>query len=157
MKNYLFAFLVVGVSLALFPQASIADDGKNDAIKKDRQQIHGTWRIVALNINGKAATEEDTKKLLVFNGTDGTWTLFSQGIEILKGTSTIDPTTKPKSIDFTSIDGEGRQSQFLGIYELGEKARKLCFAPKMKGRPGDFSASLGSEIILVNFEREKTE
>ena len=157
MKNWLIAFLIVGVSLASFPRFATADDGKNEAIKKDRQQIHGTWRIVALNVNGKAAREEDAKKLLVFNGSDGTWILFSQGKEILKGTSTIDPTTNPKSIDFTSTDGEGTQSQFLGIYELGEKARKLCFAAKAKGRPVEFTSSPESEIVLVNFEREKSE
>jgi len=157
MKNCLIAFLVIGVSLDSLAQIATADDAKAEATKKDRLRIHGTWRIAALNINGKKAKEEDAKKLLVFNGSDGTWLLISQGKEILKGTSTIDPTKKPKSIDFTSTDGEGKQSKFLGIYELGDKARKLCFAPEMKGRPVEFSSSPESDAVLVNFERKKTE
>ena len=35
--------------------------------------------------------EEDAKKLTVVNGSDGTWNLRSEGKEISKGTSTIDP------------------------------------------------------------------
>ena len=63
----------------------------------------------------------------------------------------------PKTIDFTPTDGAGSGKQFLGIYMLGEKTRKLCFAPKERGRPADFSSSAGSEIVLVTFKRERSE
>jgi FkbM family methyltransferase len=129
---------------------------KHDAIKKDRKQIEGTWRVVALEVNGNKVLEEDAKKLTVVNGADGTWSLLSEGTEISKGTSTIDPTKKPKTIDFTPTDGEAKGKLHLGIYELREKTRKLCFAPSGKDRPAEFASMPGSEHILVTFEREKS-
>jgi uncharacterized protein (TIGR03067 family) len=149
----IFGCVVVGVLLAAFAGLAAADDAKDEAIKKDRKQIEGTWRIVALEIDGNKSAEEDAKKLSVVNGSDGTWTLRSEGQQISKGTSTFDPTKKPKTIDFTVTEGEGIGNQYRGIYELGEKTRKLCFAPPGKDRPTEFASAPGSEHILVSFER----
>ena len=122
-----FGFLVVGVLLPAIATIAAADDAKDEAIKKDRKQIEGTWRIVVLEINGNKANAEDAKKLKVVNGSDGTWSLRSDDKETSKGTSTFDPTQKPKTIDFTVTDGGGKGEQYLGIYDLGENTRKLCF------------------------------
>lgn len=133
-----------------------AADAKDEAIKKDHKMMEGTWRIVALEVNGNKAGEEDARQLSVVNGSDGTWRLLSEGKEISKGTSTIDPTKKPKTLDFTPTEGEAKGNQYLGIYELGEKTRKMCFAPPGKERPTEFTTTTGSEHIFVTFEREKT-
>jgi uncharacterized protein (TIGR03067 family) len=93
---------------------------------------------------------------MVVNGDDGTWSLRSEGNEVAKGTSTIDPTKNPKTIDLLAIGGEGNGERYLGIYELGEKTRKLCFAPAGKNRPTEFLSTAANEHILVTFEREKT-
>ena len=105
-------------------------------------------------MNGNKSNEEDARKITVVNGSNGTWSLRSEDKEISKGTSTIDPTTKPKTIDFTPTEGEGIGNQYLGIYELGEKTRKLCFAPPGKERPTELTSASGSEHILVTVERE---
>jgi uncharacterized protein (TIGR03067 family) len=147
--------LVVGVLLAAITTIAVAGDAKDTAIKKDRKKIEGTWRVVAFEVDGKKGTEEDAKKLTVVNGADGTWSLHSEDKEMNKGTSTIDPTKKPKTIDFTITEGEGKGNQHLGIYELGKKTRKLCFASPGKERPTEFSSTPGSGQILVTFEREK--
>jgi uncharacterized protein (TIGR03067 family) len=152
MKNCFFRFFVVGVLLTAI--AATADDAKDDALKKDRKQIEGTWRVVALEFDGNKSNEDDAKKLTVVNGSDGTWSLRSEGNEISKGISTFDPTKKPKTIDFTPTEGGGQGNQHLGIYELGEKTRKLCFAPPGKERPREFTSTPGSEHVLVTFERE---
>ena len=156
MKKLLFGFVAVGLLVMSVAGIATADDAKDEAITKDRKQTEGTWRVVALEVNGNKAMEEDAKKLTVVNGSDGTWSLHSEGKEISKGTSTIDPTKKPKSIDFTPTEGEGKGKLHLGIYELGEKTRKLCFAAPGKDRPAEFASMPGSEHILVTFEREKS-
>lgn len=132
-----------------------AADANDETIKKDRKLIEGTWRIVSLEINGNESSDEDARKLTVVNGPDGTWTILSAGKEVAKGTSSFDPTKKPKTIDFTITEGGGKGNVHRGIYELGEKSRKLCFAPSGKDRPTEFSSTAGSEHILVTFEREK--
>jgi uncharacterized protein (TIGR03067 family) len=152
MKTTFCGFWIVGLLLTAIVSA---DDAKDEAIKKDRKLIEGTWRIVALEVNGNKSSDEDAKKLSVVNGSDGTWTILSEGKEVAKGTNSFDPTKKPKTIDFTITEGGGKGNVHLGIYELGEKARKLCFAPPGKDRPTEFTSTPGSEQILVTFEREK--
>lgn len=155
MKTCLLGLSVIGFSLVITASFAGAEDAKDEAIKKDRKQIEGTWRAVALEVDGNKASDEDAKKITVVNGPDGTWTLFSEGKEVGKGTNSFDPTKKPKTIDFTPTEGEGKGNLYLGIYELSENTRKLCFAPPGKNRPAEFISMPGSEHILVTFEREK--
>jgi uncharacterized protein (TIGR03067 family) len=155
MRISVFGVLLLGITLTAIGTLAFADDAKDAAIKKDQKQIEGTWRIVSLEVNGNKAMEEDVKKLTVINGSDGTWSIRSEGNEISKGTSTFDPTKKPKTIDFTPTEGEGKGSEYLGIYELGDKTRKMCFAPAGKERPTEFSSLIGSEHTLIKCEREK--
>lgn len=147
--------VIVAIGWVVLLGTARADDAKEEAIKQDRKQIEGTWRIVALEINGNKAREEDARKLSVVNGPEGTWRLLSEGKEVARGTNSFDPTQKPKTIDFTITEGEGKGNVYQGIYELGEKTRKLCFAPPGKDRPTEFTAPSGSEHVLVIFEREE--
>jgi uncharacterized protein (TIGR03067 family) len=155
MRTTFYGFWLVAAILMAITAIAVADDAKEEAIKRDRKQIEGTWRIVALEINGNKSSGEDAKKFSVVNGPDGTWSLLSDGNEVAKGTNSFDPTKKPKHIDFTITEGGGKGDIHLGIYDLGENSRKLCFAPPGKDRPTEFSSTPGSEQILVTFEREK--
>ena len=132
-----------------------SDEAKDEAIKKDRQQIQGTWQIVGLEINGNPADPKDLQKMSVVNGSDGTWALYSDGEMVTKGTSTIDPTQKPKTLDFTATAGEAQGNRYQGIYELGKSKRRMCFSPPDKPRPAEFVSTPGSGIILVMFQRKK--
>ena len=154
MRYSLFGLLVLGVLLTTI---AFADDAKDKAIMKDRKRIQGTWQVTALTINGNKAKDEDAKKITVVNGGDGTWNVRSEGKEISNGTSTFDPTKKPKTIDFTPTDGGGKGEQFFGIYQLRKDTRKLCFAPADKDRPKEFTSTPENQQILVTFERVKSE
>ncbi|HVK08319.1 MAG TPA: TIGR03067 domain-containing protein, partial [Gemmataceae bacterium] len=111
--------------------------------------------VVAVEVGGNKVTEVDVKKYTVVNAADGTWSLRSDGKEVTRGTSTIDPAKTPRTLDFTATEGELKGNRYLGIYELGEKARKMCFAPPGKERPTEFASPPGGDHILVTFEREK--
>ncbi|HWY88277.1 MAG TPA: TIGR03067 domain-containing protein [Gemmataceae bacterium] len=137
--------------------AAAGDAAKDKAIKKDRQQYVGTWRVTSLEVNGNKSADEDAKKITVVNSADGAWSIRVDGNEISKGTSTIDPTKKPKTINFTPSVGLETGQEYLGIYEITGNTRKLCFAPPGNDRPADFSSMPGSERFLVSFEREKSE
>lgn len=147
--------LIVGVLFMAVGGIALAADPKDEAIQKDRKVIEGTWRIIALVVNGNDANEDDARKLTVVNGADGSWNLNSEGKEICQGTSTIDPMQKPKTIDFTITEGEGKGNHYLGIYELGENTRRMCFAPPGEARPTELASTSGSQRILVTFQREK--
>ena len=148
MKRSLLTCLIIFV--AAF---GIADDAKDAAIKKDHQLITGKWQVIAVEIDGQKLSDEDARKYSVVNGADGSWSLQEDGKEIDKGTSTIDPSKKPKTTDLTPTTGESKGKVHLAIYELGEKSRKLCIGGPDKTRPTDFTAKAGSEQVLVTLER----
>lgn len=155
MRTNLCAVSIVAVVCMTIAATAKDNDANEEATRKDRKLIEGTWRIVSLEINGNKAMDEDARKLTVVNGPGEKWSLLSEGNEVAKGTNSLGPTKNPKTIDFTITEGGGKGNTHLGIYELGEKSRKLCFALPGKDRPTEFSSAPGSEHILVTFERVK--
>jgi uncharacterized protein (TIGR03067 family) len=164
MKRITWLVLACTVSVAGSDAATGADNEqdmqrsisrKEAAIHCDRRLYQGTWRAVSLQVDGKMASEPDTKKLTVINRDGGRWSLLSDGKEISAGTSEIDPTKMPKTIDFVPTTGSDRGKLYLGIYALEVDHRKLCFAGPGKPRPADFVSKPGSGVILVGFLREK--
>ena len=154
MKRQAQVALGIGWFVAMVALVAAADSTKDEAIKKDGARYEGTWRVVSLEVNGNKTPEEDAKKITVINHAD-TWIVMAEGNEVAKGTSKIDPTKKPKTIDFTPTEGNDQGKVFLGIYEIEGNARKLCFAPSGKDRPTEFASKPGSEHFLVVFERAK--
>jgi uncharacterized protein (TIGR03067 family) len=153
MKRRILTTCLVAFTCIMVSSLVMADDSKQKAIKKDRTTIKGTWQIVGLVINGNEGKAEDVKKLTVVNGSDGTWAVYSEGKMVSKGTSTIDPTKNPKTLDFVVTEGGGEGNEYLGIYQLGKHKRKMCFRAPGKERPTDFKSLAGSDMILVKFER----
>jgi uncharacterized protein (TIGR03067 family) len=131
------------------------DDAKEKAIKKDRKLYEGTWRVVSLIVDGNEVPEDDAKKITVVNGADGSWSIQLDGNEVSKGTSTIDPTKKPKTIDLANVEGADAGKTALGIYEIDKDSRKVCYAKPDAERPTEFSSKTGSGLILVTLKREK--
>ena len=153
MKSYIVNACLILSILAVNALGCFASD-KDEAIKKYHLLYEGTWKVVALRVNGVAASELDARQISVVNGSDGTWILRVRDKEISRGTSVIDPTTMPKVIDFTPTDGSGKDNRSEGIYELTLNTRTLCFSPHGKARPIAFDSAVGSESILVVFERQ---
>lgn len=148
-RGLLIAVALVGAIASI----AVAGDLKEEAIEKDRKQIEGTWKVVAAILYGSKVPEAEAQKLSVVNGSDGAWSIRSEGKEIGKGTSAIDPTAEPKTIDFTPTEGDAKGLKYLGIYELDENTRRLCFSRPGKERPTEFTSAPGSQDILVTFQR----
>ena len=136
--------LVVALLFAAAVPLAAAGDAKEEAIKKDRMKYEGAWQVVSLEIDGNKTDEQDAKKITVVNEADGKWSLEVDGKVIARGTSEIDPTRKPKGIDLTETEGDDKGRTALGIYEVGDDERKVCYAKAGMERPDDFSAPAGS-------------
>ena len=156
--------LLVAIAGTARPQAPAAaakaDDAKKAATKKeanakDHLAIEGTWRAVSIEVNGNAVNADDVRKVTTENGRDGEWTLLVDGNEMAEGTSTIDATATPKTIDFKVTKGNDAGRETYGIYEFTGDTRKICYAEPGRPRPSDFSAPAGSGRILAVFERVK--
>jgi uncharacterized protein (TIGR03067 family) len=147
--------LVVALFLAAAVPLAAAGDAKEEAIKKDQMKYEGVWQVVSLEIDGNKTDEQDAKKITVVNEADGKWRLEVDGKVIARGTSEIDPTKKPKAIDLTGTEGDDKGKTVLGIYEIGDDERKVCYAKAGMERPDDFSAPAGSGRILAVLKRLK--
>jgi uncharacterized protein (TIGR03067 family) len=139
--------------LFTFPAVTFGDEDKDAAIAKDRKLYEGTWQAVSLIVNGNKTDGAPANVIVVENRSEGTWTIRVRKMQISAGTSTIDPTENPKTIDFTPTEGDAMGKEFLGIYELGENKRKLCFAPPGQPRPKEFTSTADNQHIVVEFER----
>lgn len=142
------------VALADQPQAPSAPDANEETrIQADRELYAGTWRVISIEANGNTALNDD-HLTIVENLVDGTWKLSVDGREVSSGTSTMDPLATPKEIDIEITAGDGAGSVLKGIYEVGEKTRRLCFRGGNGWRPREFSGALGTDSVLVVFERQ---
>jgi uncharacterized protein (TIGR03067 family) len=77
----------------------------------------------------------------------------------LKGTFTLDPSQKPKTIDMKVTEGrreEDKGKVVRGIYELNQDTLKWCTAdPGSEERPKEFATKEGTRHMLVTLNREK--
>ena len=155
MKSVLLAALALAFAISSAALLRADDEAKEKAIKKDRKLYEGTWRVVSATVDGNELSEEDAKKITVVNTADGGWTILVDGKEISKGTSEIDPSKKPKTIDVKTTEGGGAGQTSLGIYEVEKDTRKVCLAKPDGERPTEFVSKSGSGVILATFKREK--
>jgi uncharacterized protein (TIGR03067 family) len=143
------------LTVAALREAALAEPpltaAQEDPSATDRERYAGTWRVVSIEANGEVS-REDGRTILVVNHPDGSWILTIDGREVSRGISTMDPLAVPKEIDLEITAGDGTGSILKGIYELGEKTRRLCFRGGNGWRPREFSGAADS--VLIVFERQ---
>lgn len=143
------ALLVTALILAGFSYLATAGEGKDDAVKKDRKALQGTWKTTEENKAGIQSIRFDGNKVVVT----------FKGDETATGIATIDPTKKPKTIDIKVDGGTAKQAEddkgkiSLGIYEVDDgKFRWHANRPGADERPKDFE---NATHALMVFERKK--
>jgi len=155
------AFSVAAATAAL---ASAADEqnadereaDRHESIIADRALLAGEWRVVSVEANGNTNADPVKTRVTVVNGLDGKWSLLANGQMIAEGTSTIDPTSSPKTIELKSNRGSVKNSRgtyYRGIYEVHETTRRICLVPADKPLPESFNGGRDTGQILVTFER----
>jgi hypothetical protein len=65
------------------------------------------------------------------------------GQVFFKAKFTIDPSKKPKTIDYQMTDGFTKGQKQLGIYEFDGENVKFCFSKPGEERPAEFKAGEG--------------
>jgi uncharacterized protein (TIGR03067 family) len=141
--------LALGLVLAAF--AVTGGNAKGDDAKSDLAKLKGTW-----------IGELDGKTFIVnFNGEKfATIFEFAEGTTTTSGAITIDPTKKPKHMDWKFADGTGRGEKMKGqtaltIYQLDGDTFKFC-ASRKKVRPEEFPDKEGiDEYVYLVFKRAK--
>ena len=129
---------------------------QEEAITADRALLAGEWRVVSIEANGNKNADPVMARVTILNGLDGNWTLLANGQAIAEGTSEIDPTSSPKTIELKSRRSSvenARGTHYRGIYEVHETTRRICFVPADKPLPESFAGGSETGQILVTFEK----
>lgn len=148
MKN-LRKLFVIAIATLFLSLAFAADD---EAIKKDLAQLQGEWTMVSASADGQSMSEDMLKQMKrVCKGDEITVTMGDQ--VFLKAKITIDPTKKPKTIDYDMTEGFTKGKKQLGIYELNGDTFKACFNSAGAERPTEFKS--GDGLTYSEWKRKK--
>lgn len=138
--------LVLGVGLLL-----AAAPSKDEEIKKDKDDMQGTWSVLSVVSDGKEfPVEMLSGAKVVFKGDRAEGKVIRLG----KGNECgfkIDPTQKVKTIDFVHSDG----AVTPGIYEVKGNKIKICNSSPKAARPTAFEAAKGSGLTLIVLFRDR--
>jgi uncharacterized protein (TIGR03067 family) len=117
----------------------------------DLELLQGAWSVVALEIDGEAASGEMLSGARIeIEGSRFT----SAGMgTIYEGTVKVNSMTKPRRIDLHFDSGPEAGNVNHGIYELKGGLWKLCIATRGDARPAEFATSAGSGIALETLRR----
>ncbi len=138
---------VLGLVLA-FGAVKAADDAD-----KDKEKLQGAWQPISAIEKGKEQSKEELKnRKITFKGDKVT---VKHGDKVHDVTFKLDASKKPKEIDVTGKDDDGKEQQMKGIYELKGDTLKVCFATEGGERPSKFESPENSNIIFVTLERIK--
>jgi uncharacterized protein (TIGR03067 family) len=108
-------------------------------------RLEGSWSMVSGKADGQVMPPGLVKTgKRVAKG--GETTIQVGGRVLFKARFRIDPTKKPRAIDYTMTEGPTKGKTQLGIYELDGDTVKFCFAAPGKERPTDFTAEEGSLV-----------
>jgi uncharacterized protein (TIGR03067 family) len=120
---------------------------------KDEDAIQGTWLASTAEFAGQKFPDEVRKSIkLVIK--DGKYTV-TVGNQPDKGTSKLDPSAKPKTMDVTGTDGPNKGKTMLAIYELNGDTLRVCYDVSGKNRPTEFKSAADTQLFLVTYKRDK--
>ena len=150
MKKFALPVFVVALCLGAIVRA---EDKKSDADK-----MQGSWQTVKAEIGGVALPDEIVNNLKYeITGNK----MLTKGVpEIVKqygaASFKLDPTTMPRSIDFTVTMGDTKGDELEAIYEFkGDDELRICVQIVGKERPGAFATKEGESRGLLVLKREK--
>lgn len=142
------------VALAVLTFCSFAQAAENPSVTNDLARLQGIWSMVSGSADGQAMPDEMLKQMKrVCKGDETTTTMGGQ--VFMKAKITLDPSKKPKTIDYQMIEGFTKGKKQLGIYEVDGDTFKSCFGTAGAERPKDFTSQPGDMRTSSVWKREK--
>lgn len=138
------AFLLVG-----------ADAG--DDADKELKKLQGTWVLAAGEKEGEKLPDEHVKaSKITWKGKEASLLTPHQSKEIIRARVSIDPSQKPKQMEWVRSTEPGKGQKMYAIYEfIDGDTYRVCFALPGKERPTEFTTKPGSGHLLHVWKRAK--
>ena len=145
--------LLVGCVLA-FAGFAVARADDEEARKKELKALQGTWKVVAAEQDGDPL-DRIVGGLLTIK--ENNFVIKTTGGTELEGDLILNPSKKPKQIDFAHQKGLLKDKTWQGIYELKDDTLKFCYAEadSDKERPTEFKTLKKSRLLLIEMKRDK--
>lgn len=141
----------------LFAALLIAADKPPEVVKKELDKLQGTWTPISLMFDGKEQPLDGKAGFHMVLKGDVATTGGNDEIkqEYAKATFKLNPAAKPREIDILIGDGTQKDTKMPAIYEVFDDRLRLCIRLFANERPTEFASNEGSNIVLVEFKREK--
>jgi uncharacterized protein (TIGR03067 family) len=120
-----------------------------------RKELTGTWQAVSYALDGDTASDEDMKRIQLSIDAAGKAAVLRDGKVLTAGTTTIDPTKNPMTLDVTYTEGDFKGLTALGVYKIEADLLTICRAAPGKARPTEFASKPGSGHALMTYKRNK--
>src|SRR6476659_514020 len=149
MKIILCICLVVAASQMTFA----AEETAEHKASGDQQALQGEWIPIKAELAGKPMPDAIVKTISL--------KLIKNEYEVLvagkpvKGTWTIDPATKPKSMKIIGVKGPNKGKTFPAIYELAGDTLRVCYDLSGAKSPTEFKTKADTKLYLVTYKRKK--
>jgi uncharacterized protein (TIGR03067 family) len=123
------------------------------AIKKDMDQMQGTWQMVSMNAEGETQPLDGPLAKLQLIIKDDNRTVRAGDVVFAQACYHINPWAEPPAIDVHLTRGVSKGQTMLGIYEIKGDRLRVCLAVPGRQRPFDFSPKAGSGHVLQELKR----
>jgi uncharacterized protein (TIGR03067 family) len=141
-------FLSIGLGLV-----SLAHAQPNDAVKKELAKFAGSWRLVAIEIDGKRnELQEANQTIYVLEGNKAYY-LDKANKKVFWAELTIDPNTKPKLVDLMIKE---KNQTWEGIYKVEGEDAAICanlVTDGAKERPSEFKTAEKFGFVIMHFRK----
>jgi uncharacterized protein (TIGR03067 family) len=142
--------MLLAAGLVIATGAARAKDDTAKEIKK----LQGTWKVVAVEVDGNELSDEDRKQAptrLIVKGTK--YTL--KGTQDSKGSFQVGANKKFKTITSKPTDGPYKGKTIKGIYKLDGDTMTVCYDITGKTCPDAFTTKEKEGYVIIKYKRKK--
>jgi uncharacterized protein (TIGR03067 family) len=130
-------------------------DVAKDQIAAARQELTGTWQALSYSVDGKKASDEEMKRIKLTIDLEGKAAVLREGNVFIAGTTKVNPSQDPLTVDLAYTAGDLKGQIALGIYKIESELLTICWAAPEKARPTEFTSTPGRGHTLATYMREK--